>query len=275
MTTSASILGYRRFLEVRDGDPDVYSDTLSRREEFFRRIEGDPVRSERVFDRDTYLRNVLRRRIEPGLDERMLWLLATAKANQSERFGVELGKLYGRGPAEDAGPEEIHVVLQESYHTRILADVAAIFGLPVPQCPPNWTMRRFIEVMVCSPLPERFVLPLVGMSEMMGCIMFRLMRDRGMELFADEPAVAERIGVLYDEILADEICHVGLVEARLGRFGRSVMRGLYRLLAARFLTFMGSEYLAVIGPEKMRRSVEAPFDQGVLAAEFPDTAYAF
>ena len=35
----------------------------------------------------------------------------------------------------------LHVHLQETYHTRILADVAAIFGLPVRAGPPRLLAR--------------------------------------------------------------------------------------------------------------------------------------
>ncbi len=274
MTASAGILGYRRFLRGRDGEPDLYRDTLSRREEFFHRIQTEVVRSKRRFDRDTFLRNVVRKRPEPGLDEHMLWLLATAKANQSERFGVELGRLYGRGPSEDDDPEHLHVLLQESYHTRILADVVALFGLPVPHHPPPFGVRSFIKLMVFNPFPDRFMLPVVGMSEMMGCVLFKLLRDRGVELFADEPEVAARLRLLYDEILADEICHVGLVNARLGGFGRQVTRHLYRLAASVVPRMMGPECVTILGTERIARAAR-DFDLLELAAEFPETAYAF
>jgi hypothetical protein len=232
------------------------------------------VRSKLRFGRDTFLRNVVRKRPEPGLDERMLWLLATAKANQSERFGVELGRLYGRGPREDDDPEHLHVILQESYHTRILADVVAIFGLPVPHHPPPFGLRAFIKLMVFNPFPDRFILPVVGLSEMLGCVLFKLLRDRGVELFSGEPEVAARLRLLYDEILADEICHVGLVNARLGRFGRGVTRLLYRLAVSIIPRLMGSECLAILGAERIARAAR-DFDVREMAAEFPETAYAF
>ena len=101
------------------------------------------------------------------------------------------------------------------------------------------------------------------------------LRDRGMELFADEPEVVERVRLLFDEILADEICHVGLVEARLGPIGRKVMRRLYRLLAGRLSSTMMPELRGLIGREELARAVAVPFDQKALAAEFPATAYAF
>jgi hypothetical protein len=275
MNKSAAIAGYRQFLETRDGIPDRYGETLARREDFFRQIEEKPVRSARVFDRATFLRNVVRARPEPGLDPRMLWLLATAKINQGERFGVELGKLYGAEPDEDAEPEQVHVILQETYHTRTLADVVAIFGLPVPRRPPGLLTRLFIERLVHGPLPHRWLLPLVGLSEMTGCVMFRMLRDKGIELFRDEPEVAERIRLLYDDILADEICHVGLIEARLGRAGRGLMHALYRLLATRMVRAMAAESWALFPGGELVRALREPFEQARLAAEFPKTAYAF
>jgi hypothetical protein len=275
MTASAAIQGYRSFLASRDGEPDPQRDVLPRREAFFRAVEEHPVRSRHAFDRAAFLRNVARARPEPGLDPRMLWLLATAKANQGERFGVELGKLYGVSLPDGAEPEQVHVILQETYHTRTLADVVAVFGLPVPRRPPGRLARRFIELMVHWPLPERLLLPVVGLSERVGCVIFRLLRDEGLALFADEPEVAERIRLLFDEILADEICHVGLIETRLGRAGRAVMRGLYRALAARMVRSMSPEACALFGREALEAALRAPFDQARLAAEFPEKAYAF
>jgi hypothetical protein len=79
-------------------------------------------------------------------------------------------------------------------------------------------------------LPERWSLPVTGFAELAGCILFRALRDRGVELFAAEPEVMERIRVLYDEILADELSHVEYIAAQLGSLGRRVMLGLHRAL---------------------------------------------
>ena len=273
--TTAAIDGYLHFLETRDGDVDIYGETLSGRESFYRDIEAKPVHSRHEFDREVFLRNVKRSGIEPGLDARMTWIIATAKANQSERFGVELTKLYGRVDLEsEERPEGVHIVLQETYHTRVLADVVSIFDLPVPHCPPPPLIRFMINLMVFSPFPKRFTMPLVGMSEMTGCVMFAALRDRGMELFADEPEIVERIRVLFDEILADEICHVGLVEVGLGRFGRAVMRHLYQKFG-KSMALGAPEFVAALGRDEIERRFAEPFDQRSLAAQFPETAYAF
>jgi hypothetical protein len=270
VTAGDGIGGYLDFLVARDGTPDFLRRTLSRREAFFDRLARDPVRSRIRIDRETYLRNLARRRPERGLDDRMLWLLATAKANQAERFGVGLAELYGRVTGE-SDPVQVHVQLQEVYHTRILADVVGIFGLPVHARPPALVARIIVKLLVT--MPEEWGLPLAGCAEMAGCILFRMLRARGVALFADEPAVARRIRVLYDEILADEIGHVGYIAARLGPAGRGLMRGLYRVLAVR-LAGQLPELVALCGRAELARRFRAPFRLGNMAAELPGLAYA-
>lgn len=247
--------GFLAFALARDGEPDLDRHSLSRRDEFFARLAREPVRSSVAVDRGTYLRNLTRARPEPGLDTRMLWLLATAKANQAERFGVGLAELYGRIGA-DSDPLRLHVHLQETYHTRILADVVAIFGLPVRARAPRLVARALIKVLVAA--PEDSLLPLVGFAEMAGCTLFRALGERGVELFAAEPAVAARIRLLYDDILADELFHVRLIDARLGPAGRTLMHGLYRFGGLRLAAQM-PEIMQLFGRTELRRRFLAPF----------------
>jgi hypothetical protein len=268
------IAGYREFLKKRDGTPDLYGDTLTAREGFFAKIDASSVRSKVVFDRSLFLKNVRKYKNDPGLDPRLEWILAVARGNQAERFGVELSRLYGRSAGEEAAIEKIHIILQESYHTRILADVVAIWGLPVPQMPPDRLTRQFIRLMVFNPLPERFNLPLVGMGEMIGCLFFRAMRDRGMELFAGESEVVERIRILFNEILADELCHVGLIDEQLGKFGRRVKNRMFRAVAARAVKHPG-ELENILRPDQIATLWGREFDLREMLSEFPDTAYSF
>lgn len=132
-------------------------------------------------------------------------------------------------------------------------------------------MRTFIKLLVA--LPEGWQLPLAGCAEMVGCIIFRALRDRGLELFADEPPVVERIRVLYDEILADEISHVGLIAALIGPTARASMRSLYRLLAPRLVSQL-PELVALFGRDALASRVRAPFRLDEMAVEFPGLAYA-
>ncbi len=108
------IEGYRDFLVRRDGEADLLNRRLANREHFFTEIEDNPVRSAHPADRTTFLRNLRRRHPEPGLDPKMLFLLATAKLNQAERFGVGLGETYGRNSDENLPPENVYLELRRA-----------------------------------------------------------------------------------------------------------------------------------------------------------------
>ena len=116
--------------------------------------------------------------------------------------------------------------LEEHYHTRLLAYVLDIFGLPFQVSPPPLVMRQFVKLIVF--LPERLSFAVVGAAEMAGCVMFDELRRVGAELFADEPDVAARIERLYGDILTDEIGHVGYCAARCTAAERALMRGCTR-----------------------------------------------
>ena len=208
------VAAYRDFLLRTEGAADPVKFQLARRERFFAELESNRPRARLAVDRKVFLRNLRACHPESGLDRRLLWLVATAKLNQSERFGVGLGEVYGKEQDKfETESERLYVQLQEHYHSRILADVIAMFGLPFPTVPPQFALRATIRLFVA--LPHEWTLPLVGASEVVGCILFRQMRDEGVRLFADDPPVASRIAHLYDEILADEVGHVGFIAAKL------------------------------------------------------------
>ena len=255
--SKAGIEGYRDFLVRRDGDADLLHRRLGSREKFFSALETDPIHSSYPIDRDRFLRNLRRRRPEPDVDPKMLFLLATAKLNQAERFGVDLGDTYGRIGGEDQAPERIYLALEEHYHTRLLAYVLDMFGMPFQVVVPPMVMRQFVKMEVF--LPERFGFPFVGAAEMAGCIMFDELRRVGVELFADEPDVAARIHLLYTEILTDEIGHVGYCAARCSRSERTLMRWLYPYFG-RLFARQTVEISLLTDREKLRARLGRPFD---------------
>ncbi|WAC89182.1 hypothetical protein [Mycobacterium sp. Aquia_213] len=268
--TGTGIDGYRDYLTHRDGDADLLHRRLANREDFFTSLEADPVRSNRRIDRRVFMRNLRRRRPEPGLSPEMLFLLATAKLNQAERFGVDLGDTYGRIGGEDEPPERIYLALEEHYHTRLLAYVLDIFGLPFQVVVPPFVMRQFVKMEVF--LPERFGFPFVGAAEMAGCIMFDELRRVGVEMFADEPDVAARIDRLYTEILTDELGHVGYCAARCSNAERAVMRWLYPTFG-RLFARQTAEISLLIDREGLRARLDAPFDAALLADGIPNETF--
>jgi hypothetical protein len=268
--SGTGIEGYREFLAHRDGDADLLHRRLTNREEFFESLHSDPVRSARAIDRDVFMKNLRRRRPEPGLSREMLFLLATAKLNQAERFGVDLGDTYGRIGGEGEPPERVYLALEEHYHTRLLAYALDIFGLPFQVVVPPLVMRQFVKMEVF--LPERIGFVFVGAAEMAGCIMFDELRRVGVELFADEPNVSARIERLYTEILTDELGHVGYCAARCSSAERTLMRWLYPRFT-RLFARQTAEISLLIDRDKLRARLDHPFDVEGLVAGVPNETF--
>ncbi|BCO35552.1 hypothetical protein BMW24_021285 [Mycobacterium heckeshornense] len=266
----SGIDGYRDFLARRDGDADLLNRRLTNRERFFQELAAHPVRSARRVDRPTFLRNLRRRRPESGLDSKMLFLLATAKLNQAERFGVGLGETYGRNSDENLPPENVYLELEEHYHTRLLAYVLDIFGLAFQVVPPPFLMRQFVKTGVF--LPERLGFSFVGAAEMAGCIMFDELRRVGIRLFADEPEVAQRIDLLYSEILTDEIGHVGYCASRCTRPERAIMRRLYPFFG-RLFARQTAEIGLLVDPQALHARLDRPFSVEELTADLDRATY--
>jgi hypothetical protein len=268
--SGVGIDGYRDYLVRRDGEADLLNRRLAGREEFFRALEANPVRSTHRIDRDVFMRNLRRRRPEPGLERAMLFVLATAKLNQAERFGVGLGETYGFNSGDDRPPERAYMELEEHYHTRLLAYVLDVFGLPFQVVAPPLVMRQFVKINVF--LPERLGFLFVGAAEMAGCIMFDELRRVGVELFADEPDVAARIEQLYFEILTDEIGHVGYCAARCTVAERAIMRRFYPRIG-RLLARQTAEISLLTGREKLHARLDRPFDVDELSAGLPNETF--
>lgn len=264
------IQGYREFLARRDGDADLLNRRLANREQFFDDLEANPVRSAHPADRQTFLRNLRRRRPEPGLDRKMLFLLATAKLNQAERFGVGLGETYGRNSDENLPPENVYLELEEHYHTRLLAYVLDVFDLTFQVVPPPFVLRQFVKAAVF--MPDRLNFMFVGAAEMAGCVMFDELRRVGAELFADEPAVAARIELLYSEILTDEIGHVGYCASRCTSAERAVMRRIYPLIG-RLFARQTAEISLLVDPKTMHARLDRPFKVDELTAGLGNETY--
>lgn len=267
------VSGYRAFLLRTDGQADPVRRKLEARERLFAELEASRPHARYVANRELFVRSMRARRPEPDLDRRMLWLVATAKLNQSERFGVALGEVYGKDHDKfETEPERLYVQLQEHYHSRILADVVSMFGLPYPTVPPRFALRTTIRLFIA--LPHEWTLPLVGASEVVGCVLFRAMRDEGVRLFADDPPVAERIARLYDEILADEVGHVGFIAAKLSPRWRAVTRLLARDFAWRSILSSVPEIGTLFGEREIRQRLRAEFDVEREARSFGGRAYA-
>ena len=215
-----AVKDFLEFLRGRDGEVEPLAHRLSKREAYFQRLDQQPVRSTVPVDQAQFdCHHRADGKPAAGLDDKMLWLLATAKLNRGERYGVELDLKYrqSRGRIQLDDPMTF-INVEEFYHTRILLDVLRIFGLEIEMLPPSSRAIRWVTKAMIY-LPPPIALPLAMAGEVTGVIAFFLMRDKAAEIFKDEPAVLAQITSLYNEILVDEIGHVTYARTRLGRLG--------------------------------------------------------
>lgn len=247
----AEIRRVGRLLEERDGPIDRRRRRLPRRDAHIlelMRTRGDappPRRAKRVAD--------------PEL--RAVWSAAVARVNQAEGYGsrLELERVFSDGGA-GAAPIELHVLLGERIHGRILKEICRNCGVDAEggRLPP-WPMRALIHAMQHLPDSLRYVPILCG--EAIGCLVFRALRDTA-DRFADEPAVARRFRALLDEIVADETIHTLYCRARLGPVAIRVARWMAPLVARSFVRDVPELRALGCGPRellaRLRDGIEIP-----------------
>lgn len=183
---------------------------------------------------------------------------------------MDLGDTYGRIGGDDQPPERVYLALEEHYHTRLLAYVLDMFGLPFQVVVPPFVMRQFVKIEVF--VPERLGFLFVDAAEMAGCIMFDELRRIGIELFADEPDVAARIARLYSEILTDDIGHVGYCAANCTRIERALMRRIYPVIG-RLFARQTAEISLLIDRAELRARLNRPFDVNELTASLGNETF--
>jgi hypothetical protein len=223
--------GYERFFEERDGCIDMASRTLSTREQFFEDLARKPVEWAAGVDYEGFHEH-LTGKGRADLDPQTTWLVAVAKSNEGEAYGVELElrRFFAR-PERRANSDRAyqHLMLEERYHTRLLEEACRTCGLEIQFRRPRWLLRLFIHLIQVLPERLRFIPVLCG--EVCGTIVFQLLRDRT-QIFSEQPEVEERLRLLLDTICLDETLHVAYLRARLGPVAIRVARLFLPLVAA-------------------------------------------
>jgi hypothetical protein len=245
---------YLSYLRRRDGVGNHATRTLSNREAFFQDLDQKPVRWKGPLDREAFYRN-LDRKPEAGLDPKVVWLLAAAKANIGERFGVET-KMATRGFNFTGDDPTAYVAFEELYHTRILLDACNIFDLKFEMREPKGLQRALTSAM--ARLPTGGALPMVLCGELYGSVCFKVMWETT-DLFSEQPEVRERLRTLVREIWVDEIGHVAYARARLGPVRLGMARAMFPIMTRSLMEQLPEFSLLAGGTDKLLERV-ARFD---------------
>ena len=253
--------GYQRFLDARDGEPEPRDRVLPQRESWFDDLDAKPVEWEGDRDLDGFYQH-LRGTGSPELDERTVWLVAAAKANVGEAYGVEVElERFFRDPktVERADRLYVHLMLEEHYHTRILGELCRTCGVEAERRLPAKVQRAMIHLMMYLPERVRWIPILAG--EVLGSEVFKLLREGG-QYFSAQPEVQARIEALLEEIWVDEVFHVAYLRAKLGPWGCRLARWMLPLVAWSVmrdvpqLHRLGWTRKAVL--QRIRRGIELP-----------------
>jgi hypothetical protein len=222
---------YLRFLSQREGEIDLARRTLSRREERMRALEQDEAVWIGDVDRDGFRRSMSRQRVD-SLDPRTQWILAAAKANEGERYGVELeiARYLRRGgfPGIRSPQLMLYLLMQEAYHCRILVQVCRTCGVSFESRDPGWANRTLMGMIGALPGRMRWI-PVLA-AECVGTAVFKLLTEH-LGLFAEQPEVRDRLGAFMREIWLDEVLHVAFLRAHLHRTGLAAARAMVPLIA--------------------------------------------
>lgn len=224
------LASYLEFLRELDGEVDVPSRTLSRRELRFEALGSKRIESNAESDLET-VREHLGVSSRSPIDRRTAWLAVAAKANTGESYGVEEELRWIR--EHDALPtaDELYLrmLLQEGYHTRSLVECCRTAGLENFALPlPNWNQRLLIHAIMR--LPDSLRWCLVICAEVVGCVVFGTLLEN-LDVFSDEPEVEARLRELISEVLRDEALHVAYLRARIGPRGLALARRMSRWVA--------------------------------------------
>ena len=247
---------YLEFLRARDGEPDRARRRLSNREPFFDEIDREPVVWKGDIGKTTY-HAYLEKKPPDQTERRVVWLLAAAKVNRSERYGIDRELDRADKFGSDGNRWLEYIGLEEVYHSRILADACRACGLENPKIDPPPANRTLIQLM--TSLPQRLRTPLVMAGEIFGCVAFQVMYEN-VWLFDEQPEVAARLRRLTQEILIDEMGHVAYCRSQLGRFGLFVTRCLLPLIGHVLLHDM-PEFALLAGGSRpfMQRAINFDF----------------
>jgi hypothetical protein len=218
---------YLRFVRERDGEPDLARRTLARREAWFERLRATslpPWTGERI-DPLAFKQWHLGERSLHDASPLTVWLVAIARANEGEEWGVDYlldrGGFQGLGKGGTLQPRDF-ADLEETYHTRIFKEIVRLFGLDFELRPPPRPIQQSVKLM--AHLPESLSFTLLAAGELMGTVAFLELAERAGRLLHDQPVVLACIRDLLDEILIDEVGHVTYLLGSMGPARLSVVR---------------------------------------------------
>jgi hypothetical protein len=214
---------YQKFLADRDGALDLEKRQLQRREAGMLRYEK-PLSRIREIDRGLFKAQYVSFDTKLATSPELMLLLTLVKCNAAEAYGVNQGfdrKL--REATKSADTLELVLLIEETYHTRILLSTAMSYGVELtePYRPP-FALRALIGGIAFG--PAFMARPLTMAAEVLGVCVFLNLLEKSHEVLRHDPELRDAVEERLCEILVDEIGHVSFNRACLGAAGLAQAR---------------------------------------------------
>ena len=221
---------YQKFLADRDGVVDVEKRTLTRREEGMARYTK-PLPRVREMDRALFDAQYASFDPKVATSPEMLLLISMVKVNGAEAYGVNrtFEKVFRRAVKHDDALE-LTLLIEETYHTRILLSSAVLYGIEVktPFTPPT-ALRALIGGIAYS--PEFLSRPLALAGEILGTLLFLNLFEKCRDVLRHDPELRDSVEERICEIMVDEIGHISFNRMCLGGAGLAQARVLLPIVA--------------------------------------------
>ncbi len=225
-----NLAAYHKFLIDRDGVVDVEKRRLSRREEGMSRYER-PLPRIRELDRDLFAAQYASFDSKVEMAPELMLLLALTKINAAEAYGVNAGYESTRRRAiKNEDHCELMVMVEETYHTRILVSTALSYGIEVKSAykPPS-ALRGLITTIVKT--PTAIARPLTLAAEVLAVLMFLNLLEKSRVVLRHDPELRDSVEERLCEIITDEIGHMSYNRACIGSVGMLQARAILPMVA--------------------------------------------
>jgi hypothetical protein len=268
---SERLEAYAAFLAERDGEPDFSRGTLARREASALSFEQTSLRYDGPFAAslfDAQHRQYDRRRPTPA---EALLLLVFVKINANEAYGVERVTRSARLGGDDLAARLLRLVLlEETYHTRLLLSASVLFGVRVTEPARPVPVTRAIVAGI-SNLPEVASRPIMLAGEILGILTFLRLLDAVRRVFTDHAEIRDALEERVTEVLIDEVGHMSYNRLLADGSTFAGLRPLLRLLAIGTRWALPEAEALGMGPIPISEVLS--FDIGALPAEVRRRAF--
>jgi hypothetical protein len=227
---SANYSAYREYLGERDGPLDVDARTLSRREEGMIRYSR-PLSRMREVDQALFHAQYASFDARRPMSQEALLLMALVKINASEAYGVSRVFDVVQERAELRRDDvELTLLVEETYHTRILLSSALLYGLEIsaPFDPP---LGVRVLIAGLARAPEALARPLMLAGEILSALTFLNLLDATREILKHDPELRDAIEERVMEVLVDELGHITFNRLLLDPTGLTRARWLMPMVA--------------------------------------------